>query len=85
MKKITTTDDILNDRTLFTEQQAAKIRANIEKKAQKLWGGSRSNSGRKAKPKSEVLQFNRRLTEKENQFIDYARAHNLNYDDLMEG
>lgn len=84
MKK-TTTDDILNDRTLFTEAQAAKIRTNIEKKAQKLWGGARANAGRKAKPKGEVLQFNRRLTEKENRFIDYARAHKLNYDDLMQG
>ena len=34
-KKITTTEDILNDRTMFTEKQAAKIRANIEKKQKK--------------------------------------------------
>ena len=72
-KKITT-EDILNDRTMFTEKQAKKI-----------WGGVRANSGRKAKPKGEVLSFTKRLTEKESRFIDYARAHNINYDDLMQG
>ncbi len=84
-KKITTTEDILNDRTMFTEKQAEKIRANIEKKAKKIWGGSRENAGRKTKPKGEVLEFTKRVTAKEVQFIDYARAHNINYDDLMQG
>ena len=85
MKKIITTDDILNDRTLFTEKQAEKIKADIEKKAGKYWGGKREGAGRKSKPKGEILQFTKRLTEKEAYFIDYARSHNLNYDDLMQG
>lgn len=84
-KKITTTEDILNDRTMFTEKQAAKIRANIEKKAKKIWGGARENAGRKAKPKGEVLKFTKRVTAKESKFLDYARAHNFDYDKLMEG
>ncbi len=85
MNKKITTEDILNDRTMFTEKQAEKIRANIEKKAKKIWGGARANAGRKAKPKDKVLSFTKRLTEKESRFIDYARAHNINYDDLMQG
>ncbi len=83
MNKKITTEDILNDRTMFTEKQAEKIRANIEKKAKKIWGGARANAGRK--PKGEVLSFTKRLSEKESRFIDYARAHNINYDDLMQG
>jgi len=85
MNKKITTEDILNDRTMFTEKQAEKIRANIEKKAKKIWGGSRTNSGRKTKPKGEVLSFTKRLSEKECRFIDYARTHNINVDDLMQG
>lgn len=84
-KKVTTTEDILNDRTMFSEKQAEKIRANIEKKAKKIWGGARENAGRKAKPKGQVLEFTKRVTAKEAQFLDYARSHNLNYDELMEG
>lgn len=85
MKKITTTEDILNDRTLFTEKQAEKIKSDIEKNAQKYWGGTREGAGRKAKPKGEVLQFTKRLTQQEVNFINYARSHHLNYDELMEG
>ena len=33
----------------------------------------------------QVLDFTKRLTEKEARFIDYAREHNINFDDLMEG
>ena len=85
MKKIITTDDILNDRTLFTEKQAEKIKADIEKKAGKCWGGNRNGAGRKSKQEGEVLKFTKRLTQKEVSFIDYARSHNLNYDELMQG
>ncbi len=84
-KKITTTEDILNDRTMFTEKQAEKIRINIEKKAGKIWGGQRENAGRKAKPKDKVLEFTKRVTAIESRFLDYARAHNLDYNALMEG
>lgn len=62
-----------------------KLEQILKKKAAKIWGGARANSGRKTKPKGELLSFTKRLTEKEIRFIDYARAHNINYDDLMQG
>jgi len=48
------------------------------------WGGKREGAGRK--PKSDnVLEFRIRVSKKEKEFIDYAREHHINYDDLMEG
>ena len=34
---------------------------------------------------AKALKFTKRLTEDEAKFIDYAREHNINYDDLMQG
>ena len=39
MKKVITTKDILNDRTLFTEEQADKIRTNVAKEVAKIKAG----------------------------------------------
>jgi hypothetical protein len=36
MKKIVTTDDILNDRTIISQERADKIRANVEKEVAKV-------------------------------------------------
>lgn len=36
MKKLRTIEDILNDRTLFTEEQANRIRANVDKEVAKI-------------------------------------------------
>ena len=36
MKKIITTDDILNDRTIISQERADKIRANVEKEVAKV-------------------------------------------------
>lgn len=47
-------------------------------------GGKREGAGRKPKT-GVVLKFQVRLSEKEKEFINYARSHNLNYDELMEG
>ncbi len=86
MVKRITTEDILNDRSIFTVQEANKIKENVEREVKKYkWGGARKNSGRKPVDETKVLKFTKRLTEKEKQFIDYARAHNINYDDLMQG
>lgn len=41
MIKLRTTEDILNDRTMFTEDEANMIRANVEKNVAKI------NAGRK--------------------------------------
>ncbi len=41
MNKLRTIDEILNDRTVFTEEQAKKIENNAIKEAQNYWGGKR--------------------------------------------
>ena len=79
--KIVTTDDLFN---ALPKERQERINAEVERTVAK-WGGARSNSGRKTKDPSKVLKFTKRLTEKENDFTNYARAHNLNYDDLMQG
>ena len=78
---MTTNDDIINS---FSKERQENINNLVEKDIAK-WGGARPNSGRKTVVKGNVLNFTKRLTEKEAYFIDYARSHNLNYDDLMQG
>ena len=39
MKKTITTEDILNDRTLFTEEQATSIRNTVSKEVAKIKAG----------------------------------------------
>ncbi len=71
----------IKDAQLYNEIQneaAAEI-AEIKK----VWGGKRKNAGRKPRIGT-VLKFSRRLTEKENKFIDYVREHNLDVDQLMD-
>ena len=77
-------DELIKKR--FSENKASEILNEADNEVQEIkWGGARINAGRKAKPKTQVLQFTKRLTQKEAMFIDYARAHNINYDDLMQG
>lgn len=46
-------------------------------------GGKREGAGRK--PKNGILlKFHVRVSEKEKEFLNYARSHNLNYDELMQ-
>lgn len=47
-------------------------------------GGLRKGAGRKPKT-GIVLKFQIRVSEKEKQFINYARSHNVDYDSLMQG
>ena len=47
-------------------------------------GGKRKGAGRKPKT-GVVLEFQVRLSAKEKEFINYARNHHLNYDELMQG
>ena len=79
MNKITN-EDLINK--LSAERQA-KINAEVNKNIAK-WGGVRENSGRKTIT-GKVLKFTKRVTEEESKFIDYARKHNINYEDLMQG
>lgn len=50
----------------------------------KKWGGRRKGAGRKPQ-NGLVLKFQVRVSEKEKEFLKYARSHNINYDDLMQG
>lgn len=47
-------------------------------------GGKRAGAGRKP-ANGVVLAFQIRVSEKEKEFINFARSHNLNYDELMQG
>ena len=49
MKKIVTTDDILNDRTLISQERAEKILANVEKEVAKAKAESNSTQKRDSK------------------------------------
>ena len=80
MRNRITTDDLINQ---LPAERKQKILDNVEKEIIK-WGGKRENAGRKPKT-GNVLEFRIRVSKKEKEFIDYARAHNLNYDDLMQG
>ena len=78
-----TIEEILNDRTIFTEKQATKIKENALNEAEKIWGGKRAGAGR---PKKEnVLSIQIRVSQEEKEFLKYARSHNLNYAELMQG
>ena len=77
--KVITNDDIIN---LLPADEQAEIKELIEQDIKK-WGGARKNSGRKPAT-GKVLKFTKRLTEEEVRFINYAREHHLNFNDLMQ-
>jgi len=74
-------EDIMKE--LLTPEDINEIEAEIKEK--KARGGVRENSGRKGIVPGKILKFSKRLTDKEVQFINYARSHHINYDDLMQG
>ena len=47
-------------------------------------GGRREGAGRKP-TNGVVLKFQVRVSEKEKEFLNYARMHHLDYDELMQG
>ena len=47
-------------------------------------GGARKGAGRKPK-NGVVLKFQVRVSEKEKEFLNYARKNHLDYDSLMQG
>lgn len=81
--KIITTDDILADRTMFTEEQAKQIEENALKEARKYWGGKREGAGRK--PKGEyALNIQIKVNAIEFEFLKYAREKCLNLKQIMQ-
>lgn len=83
MRNKITTEELIKNRLTPEETQDLINEAENEIKEIK-WGGKRQNSGRRPL-NGQVLSFTKRLTEKEARFIDYAREHHINYDDLMQG
>lgn len=83
MKKLTNIDNILEELKVSDPESYKEIIEHTAKAA-KEWGGQRTNAGRKPKTGT-VLNFSKRITQKEGKFIDYAREHNIDLDDLMQG
>ena len=81
--KIITNDDLIK---MLPEEEQQQIHAEAETIISKYKGrgGKRVNSGR-PRTTGQILKFTKRLTEDEARFIDYAREHHINYDDLMQG
>lgn len=78
---MTTNEDKIKS---LPKERQDRINKMVEEEVAK-WGGVRPNSGRKTVIKGQVLKFTKRVTEQESKFIDYAREHHINYDDLMQG
>lgn len=82
-KKLRTIDEVLADRTFFTENQAQEIEENSLKEAKKYWGGKRKGAGRK--PKGELaLNIQIKVNSVEFEFLKYARENGLNLKQLMQ-
>lgn len=83
MRNKISTEELIKKR--FNENEAAQIFNEIKEEVEEIkWGGKREGAGRKPS-NGVVLSFQIRVSEKEKEFINFARAHNLNYDDLMRG
>lgn len=83
MDNMKTNDDLIKE--LLTPEEQTELRNEVDQEVKNFWGGYREGSGRKKKNPDNVLQFQIRVSEKEKQFIKYARNHNIDYDSLMQG
>ena len=83
MNNFKTNDDLINELLSLDEQK--ELQEEIEKEVKSIRGGARVGAGRKKKDSDNILQFQVRVSKREKEFLKYARAHNLNYDDLMQG
>lgn len=82
MNNFKTNDDLINELLSLDEQK--ELHEEIEKEVKSIRGGARIGAGRKKKDSDNILQFQVRVSKREKEFLKYARAHNLNYDDLMQ-
>ena len=83
MRNKITTEELIKKR--FSKQEATEIFEEIKQEVEEIkWGGKRSGAGRKPS-NGIVLCFQMRVSEKEKEFLNFARMHNLNYDELMQG
>lgn len=72
MKKLITTEDILNDPRMFTKEQADSIRANVAKEVDKIRGGKRAGAGRKPSIAGCLRSKQVKVTEDTKEAIQYA-------------
>ena len=85
MKQLRTLEDILDDKTFFTTEQAETIRKNSDKESIKiLHGGKRQNAGRK--PTVEGNSRNRviKVSDDTKEAVNYAYSVGIaiNLDDI---
>ena len=83
MKKLKTNDELINE--LLTPTEKNELYIEVENEVKRVRGGARIGAGRKKKDEDNVLKFQVRVSKKEKSFLEYARLHNLNYDELMQG
>lgn len=82
MRNKISTEELIKKR--FNDDEAAQIFNEIKEEVEEIkWGGKRKGAGRKP-ANGVVLAFQIRVSAKEKEFINFARAHNINYDDLMQ-
>jgi len=83
MKNLKTNDELIKE--LLTSDEQKELYSEVEKTVKSLRGGKREGAGRKKISPDNVLKFQARVTQKEKEFLKYAREHHINYDDLMQG
>ena len=76
--------ELLPNEVIITKEEWEKESGEKYYKETYGRGGRREGAGRRPKT-GIVLKFQIRVSEKEKEFINYARLHNLNYDELMRG
>ena len=81
IKKLAT--ELLADEIIITKEEYEQLSGDKYYKRTYSRGGKRAGAGRKP-TNGIVLAFQIRVSEKEKEFINYARSHNLNYDELMQ-
>ena len=75
--------DLQADETIISKEEYEILSGETYYKQTYGRGGKRANAGRKPK-NGFALKIQIRVSEKEKEFIHYARLHNLNYDELMQ-
>ena len=77
-------NELCDDEVIITQEEFEQLSGDNYYKQTYGRGGKRAGAGRKPIG-GVVLKFQIRVSEKEKEFINFARLHNLNYDELMQG
>jgi len=84
MKKLVDAKNIIEELKHSDPESYKEIKENTES-VKNTWGGKRKSAGRKPKNPNNVLTFQMKVSDSEREFLYYAREHNINYKDLMQG